>query len=158
MSGELLKAEAGIDIVHVPYQGGGPMLNAVIGGQIPVGFDNLPSSAGHIKSGSVRALAVTTSARSPDFPDIPTIAESGVKGYEVSAWFGILAPAHTPAPVVDKLNKAIVAILKEPDVAKRFQSLGANPVGDTPQDFAARIKAEVAKWQEVVRKNKMQQL
>ena len=103
MSAELLKMMAGVDIVHVPYKGAGPMLADLIGGQIQIGFDNLPSSMSHIKSGKIRAIAVTTTKRWPGAPEIPTIAESGVPGYEVSGWFGLLAPAGTPRPVVDAL-------------------------------------------------------
>ncbi|MDS1139574.1 tripartite tricarboxylate transporter substrate binding protein [Pusillimonas sp. SM2304] len=158
MSGELLKAKAGIDMVHVPYQGGGPMLNDVIGGQIPIGFDNLPSSAAHIASGNVRGLAVTTTERWSSFKDIPTMVESGVEDYEVAAWFGVLAPAATPKPIVEKLSTAIAEALKEEEVAKRLEGLGARPVGDTPEQFTERIKSEVAKWTEVVEINKMERL
>jgi len=155
MSGELLKAKAGIDMVHVPYQGGGPMLNDVIGGQIQVGFDNLPSSAGHIQAGSLRALAVTTTDRWPTFKDVPSIRESGVPDYEVSAWFGILAPAGTPADVVQKLNQSIASALTDDDVTTQLEGMGARRVKNTPQEFADRIKSEVAKWTEVVKTNKL---
>ncbi|WP_353150393.1 tripartite tricarboxylate transporter substrate binding protein [Pollutimonas bauzanensis] len=155
MSGELLKAKAGIDMVHVPYQGGGPMLNDVIGGQIQVGFDNLPSSAGHIQAGSLRALAVTTKERWPTFKDVPTISESGVPDYEVSAWFGILAPAGTPTHIVQKLNQSIASALTDDDVTKRLEGMGARQVKNTPQEFADRIKSEVEKWTEVVKTNKL---
>lgn len=155
MSGELLKAKAGIDMVHVPYQGGGPMLNDVIGGQIQVGFDNLPSSAGHIQAGSLRALAVTTKDRWPTFKDVPTISESGVPDYEVSAWFGILAPAGTPTDIIQKLNQSIASALTDDDVTKRLEGMGARQVKNTPQEFADRIKSEVAKWTEVVKTNKL---
>ncbi|HBP31051.1 MAG TPA: ABC transporter substrate-binding protein [Advenella kashmirensis] len=155
MSGELLKAKAGIDMVHVPYQGGGPMLNDVIGGQIQVGFDNLPSSAGHIRAGSLRALAVTTKDRWPTFKNVSSISESGVPDYEVSAWFGILAPAGTPTDVVQKLNQSIASALTDEDVTKQLEGMGARRVKNTPQAFADRIKSEVAKWTEVVKTNKL---
>ena len=155
MSGELLKAKAGIDMVHVPYQGGGPMLNDVLGGQIQVGFDNLPSSAGHIESGSLRALAVTTTQRWPTFKDVPTMAESGVADYEVSAWFGILAPAGTPDDVVQKLNRSIASAMTEEDMIKRLEGLGARAVKNTPEQFSDHIRAEVRKWTEVVKTNKL---
>jgi len=155
MSGELLKAKAGIDMVHVPYQGGGPMLNDLLGGQIKVGFDNLPSSAGHIESGSLRALAVTTRERWPTFKDVPTIAESGVTGYEVSAWFGILAPAGTPQDIVQKLNQSIASALAEDDTTERLEGMGARAVKNTPQQFSDHIRAEVAKWTEVVKTNNL---
>jgi tripartite-type tricarboxylate transporter receptor subunit TctC len=150
MSAELLKMMAGIDIVHVPYKGAGPMLIDLIGGQIQIGFDNLPSSMAHIKSGKVRALAVTTAKRWPGTPDVPTVAESGVAGYEVSGWFGLLAPAGTPKPVIDALYRAVSAMLKQPDVRKQMLELGAEPGGNTPEAFAKQVADEVAKWKKVV--------
>jgi tripartite-type tricarboxylate transporter receptor subunit TctC len=153
MAGELLKATTGIDMVHVPYQGGGPMINDVIGGQIPVGFDNLPSSAGHISAGSLRALAVTSEERWPSFPSVPTMAESGAEGYELSAWFGLFAPAGTPGDIVQKLNTTIAAMLQDQDTSEKLAGMGAQPVQNTPSQFAEKIKAEVDRWREVVRRN-----
>jgi len=150
MSAELLKMMAGVDIVHVPYKGAGPMLIDLIGGQIQIGFDNLPSSMAHIKSGKVRALAVTTAKRWPGTPDVPTVAESGVPGYEVSGWFGLLAPAGTPKPVIDTLYKAVSAMLKQPDVQKQMLELGAEPGGNAPDAFAKQVAGEVEKWKKVV--------
>lgn len=158
MAGELLKALTGIDIVHVPYQGGGPMLTDVIGGQIPIAFDNLPSSAAHIESGNVQGIAVTTKERWPSFGNIPTVAEQGVNGYEVTSWFGVLAPADTPDEVVSLLNESIVEILKEEEVVARLAALGARPVGDTPKEFAQHIKDEVARWRDVVETNNIEKL
>lgn len=149
MSGELLKTMAGINIVHVPYKGGGPMLIDLIGGQIPVAFDNLPSSISHIRSGKIRALAVTTAKRWPGAPEIPTMAEAGVPGYESGAWFGILAPANTPKPIVDMLQEHVAAILKLPEVGKMFLEQGAEPVGNTPEQFAKVIASEMHKWAKV---------
>ena len=149
MSGELLKVLAQIDIVHVPYKGGGPMLIDLMGGQIQLGFDNLPSSIQHIRAGKVRALAVTTAKRWPGAPDIPTLAEAGVAGYEASAWFGLLAPAATPRPVVELLQRHVAAILRQPDVEKMFLEQGAEPVGNTPDEFARVIAAELQKWTKV---------
>jgi tripartite-type tricarboxylate transporter receptor subunit TctC len=153
MSGELLKAMTSIDIVHVPYKGAGPMLTDLIGGQVQMGFDNLPSSIGFINSGKIRPIAVTTTKRWRGAPDIPTVAESGVPGYEVSAWFGLLAPAHTPKAIIDELHKNIAEILAQPDVAQRLYELGAEPGGNTPEEFARQISAEVEKWKKVVAKN-----
>ena len=150
MSAELLKMMAGVDIVHVPYKGAGPMLIDLIGGQIQIGFDNLPSSMAHIKSGKVRALAVTSAKRWPGTPDVPTVAESGVPGYEVSGWFGLLAPAGTPKPVIDTLYKAVSAMLKQPDVQKQMLELGAEPGGNPPDAFAKQVAGEVEKWKKVV--------
>ena len=149
MSGELLKVLAQIDIVHVPYKGGGPMLIDLMGGQIQLGFDNLPSSIQHIRAGKVRALAVTTAKRWPGTPDIPTLAEAGVPGYEASAWFGLLAPAATPRAVVELLQRHVAAILHQPDVEKMFLEQGAEPVGNTPDEFARVIAVELQKWAKV---------
>src|SRR6185436_18095737 len=150
MSAELLKMMAKVDMVHIPYKGAGPMLTDLIGGQIQIGFDNLPSSMGHIKSGKVRAVAVTTTKRWPGTPDVPTVAESGVPGYEVSGWFGLLAPAGTPKPVIDALYKAVSAMLKQPDVQKQMLELRAEPGGNAPDAFAKQVAGEVEKWKKVV--------
>ena len=150
MSAELLKMMARVDLVHVPYKGAGPMLADLIGGQIQIGFDNLPSSMSHIRSGKVRAIAVTTTKRWPGAPEIPTVAESGVSGYEVSGWFGLLAPAGTPKPVIDTLYRAIGEILKQPDVAKQLLELGAEPAANGPDAFGRQIADEVEKWKKVV--------
>jgi tripartite-type tricarboxylate transporter receptor subunit TctC len=150
MSGELLKTMAQIDLQHVPYKGGGPMMIDLIGGQIQLGFDNLPSAIAHVRSGTVRALAVTTAKRWPGAPDIPTLAEAGVPGYEASAWFGLLAPAATPKSVVDLLQRHVAAILRLPEVEKQFFEQGAEPSGNTPDEFARMIAGELQKWAKVV--------
>jgi tripartite-type tricarboxylate transporter receptor subunit TctC len=149
MSGELLKTLAGIDLVHVPYKGGGPMLIDLMGGQIQVGFDNLPSSIQHIRAGKVRALAVTTARRWPGAPEIPTMAQAGVPGYESSAWFGLLAPAGIARPIVDLLQQLVAALLTLPEVEKMFLEQGAEPVGNTPEQFARVIADEMQKWTKV---------
>lgn len=149
MSGELLKTLAQVDLLHVPYKGGGPMLIDLMGGQIQTGFDNLPSSINHIRSGKVRALAVTTAKRWPGAPEIPTMAEAGVPGYESSAWFGLLAPAGTPKPVVDLLQQHIASIMATPEIKKLFSEQGAEPVGNQPGEFASLIAAELQKWAKV---------
>ncbi|CAN5461012.1 tripartite tricarboxylate transporter substrate binding protein [soil metagenome] len=146
MSGELLKSVAKVDIQHVPYKGAAPMLNDLLGGQIPMAFDNLPSSLAFIKAGKVRAIAVTTTTRWPGAPEIPTMAESGLKDYEVSAWFGVVAPAGTPRDVIDTLYKQIAAILKAPGVEQRLLDMGAAPGGITPEAFAKEIRDGIAKW------------
>jgi tripartite-type tricarboxylate transporter receptor subunit TctC len=150
MSGELFKMMAQVDIVHVPYKGGGPMLTDLIGGHIQMAFDNLPSSMGHIRAGDVRAIAVTTAERLPSAPDIPTMRESGLPDYEVAAWFGLLAPAGTPPEIVERLHKNISEILQSPEGGKRLADLGAEPVGNTPEEFAGVITYEVARWRKVV--------
>lgn len=151
MSAELLKMMAGIDMTHVPYKGAAPMLTDLVGGQIQIGFDNLPSSIGFVKSGKARPLAVTTAKRWPGAPDIPTVAESGVPGYEVSGWFGLLAPAGTPKEVLDKIQTAISDAVKTPEVAKQLNDLGAEPVANKPEVFAQEIKDDVEKWRKVVK-------
>ena len=150
MSGELLKSLAKIDMVHVPYKGGAPMLVDLIGGQVPIAFDNLPSSIQHIRSGKVRALAVTTSKRWPGAPEIPTMAEAGLPNYESSAWFGLFAPGATPKPVVELLQRHVAAILKQPEVEKLYLEQGAMPVGNTSEEFAKFIAGEMVKWRTVV--------
>lgn len=155
MSGELLKAMTGVDLLHVPYKGAGPMLTDLIGGQIQLGFDNLPSSMPHIRAGKIRPIAVTTPERWPGAPEIPTIAESGVPGYEVSAWFGLLAPAGTPKPIVDLLQRSVAQALEQPEMSKQLFELGAKPVGSTPEAFAAMIDRELQKWRKVVESNKL---
>jgi len=150
MSGELLKSQAKIQMVHIPYKGGAPMLVDLMGGQILYAFDNLPSSIQHIRSGKVKALAVTTAKRWPYAPEIPTMAEAGLAGYESSAWFGLLAPGNTPKPIIDLLNKHISSILKQQEVEKIFLDQGAMPIGNAPEDFTRFISAEMQKWKTVV--------
>ena len=150
MSGELLKSQAKIQMVHVPYKGGAPMLIDLMGGQISFAFDNLPSSIQHIRSGKVKALAVTTAKRWPHAPEIPTMAEAGLPGYESSAWFGLLAPGNTPKAVVDLLQRHVSAILKQPEVEKIYLEQGAMPVGNTSEEFVRFITAEMQKWKTVV--------
>ena len=148
MSAVLLESLTGIGMKHVPYKGGGPMLNDLMAGVIPIAFDNLPSSMPLVQSGDILGVAVTSKEVSPSAPAIPTIGTT-VPGYEVSAWFGMLAPAATPAPVVDYLAGQIAATLQEPDTRKRLLDNGAIPVGNTPAEFAAVVKNEVEKWRHV---------
>jgi tripartite-type tricarboxylate transporter receptor subunit TctC len=151
LSGALLSSLAGIQLIHVPYKGGAPALNDVVGGQIQMLFSTLLQSDTQRKAGRVRALAVTTKKRSPGAPDLPTMEEAGVPGYEVAGWYGMLAPAKTPRPIIDKLNKEIVRILHSPDVQGRLAADGSEAVGNTPEQFGAHIKSEVAKWQKVIK-------
>jgi tripartite-type tricarboxylate transporter receptor subunit TctC len=150
LSGELFKAMTGTDIVHVPYKGSGPAVTDLLGGQVQMMFDNMPSSLPHVKAGKLRALGVTSAKRSPALPEVSTIAEAGVPGYDATSWFGILAPAGTPEPVVTRLQGAIVQALGEPEMRQRMADLGAEPVGDTPAEFGQFITAELAKWAKVV--------
>ncbi len=151
LAAELFKSMAGVDIVHVPYKGGSPAMTDVIAGQVQLMFNGIPSSMPHLRSGRVRALAVTTAARSAAAPELPTIAEAGFPGAESTSWTGILVPAGTPAPVIAKLNAAFVKALQFQDVVARLSMDGATPVGNTPAEFGAYIKNEHAKWGKVVR-------
>ncbi len=151
LSGELFKSLAQIDMQHVPYRGSAPAVADLLGGQTGVMFDNLPSALPHVKAGTLRPLAVTTAKRSPELPDVPTIAEAGVPGYDATSWFGMFAPAGTPEPVLTRLNASIVKALNDPDVKKRIAEQGAEPTPETPAAFAAFIQAEMSKWAQVVK-------
>ena len=151
LAAELFKAMTGVDIVGIPYKGGGPSLNALIAGEVQMMFSPSGSSVPHIKSGKLRALAVTGAGRSPIFPELPTVAAVGLPGYESEAFVGMLAPAGTPAAIIKRLNQEIVQSLNRADVKQRFLSLGVETVGSSPQQFAARIKSEMAKWGKVIR-------
>lgn len=150
MSAELFKMMAGVDMTHVPYKGASPMLTDLMGGQIQAGFDNLPSTIAFVRSGKLRALAVTTAQRWPGAADIPTVAES-VPGYEVSGWFGLLAPAGTPKAVLDTLQTAVAQAVRDPEVTRQLRNLGAEPVASRPEVFARQIRADVDKWRGVVK-------
>ncbi|TDR94621.1 Bug family tripartite tricarboxylate transporter substrate binding protein [Enterovirga rhinocerotis] len=149
MSGELFKFMTGVDMVHVPYRGAGPALTDMISGQAHVLFDNLPSSIEHVRAGSLRALAVTTTERSPALPDVPTVADT-VPGYEASAWFGISAPKKTPPEIIARLNKEVSEILKDPAMIKRLADLGGTPMPLSPEGFGKVIVEETEKWKKVV--------
>jgi tripartite-type tricarboxylate transporter receptor subunit TctC len=159
LTGELLKTVAGIEMQHVPFRGSGPMLQEVIAGRIEVAVDNMPSVLGHLREGRLRPLAVTTKARSPALPDVPSTAEAGFPDVEATAWFGLQVAARTPRPIIDRLGAEIDAIVKEPATRAKITDLGGLPPGLTadggtsPATFEAFIKAEIAKWGEVVRKS-----
>jgi tripartite-type tricarboxylate transporter receptor subunit TctC len=153
LSGELFKSMAKVDMVHIPYKGSAPAVNDLLGNQIAIMFDNMPSAISHVRAGKLRPIAVTTAKRSPELPDVPTIAEAGVPGYEATSWFGLFAPAKTPAPIVAQLNKAIVKVLNQPDVKQKIADQGGDIVSETPEQFAAFIKAETAKWGKVVKES-----
>ena len=156
LSGELFKSMAGVSMVHIPYKGSGPALNDVIGNQVPIMFDNLPSSSGHIKTGTLRALAVTTKERAASFPDVPTVAESGIPGYETYTWNALFAPAGTPKDVVARLNASANKALTDPVVIARMKDFSATIVGSTPEELAAHVHAEIVKWTPVVRGAKIE--
>jgi tripartite-type tricarboxylate transporter receptor subunit TctC len=150
LSGELFMAMSGAKMLHVPYRGAAPATTDLLGNRVQVMFDNMPSIIGHIRGGALRALAVTTAARSPELPDVPTVAET-VPGYEASALFGMGAPKKTPPEIIAKLNREINAVLAEPEVKKRLIELGGEPLITTPEDFGAMIAAETEKWEKVVK-------
>jgi tripartite-type tricarboxylate transporter receptor subunit TctC len=149
LSGELFKSMTGCNMLHVPYKGAGPALTDLMGGQVDVIFDNLPSSIGHIKSGKIRALAVTSAERDPSLPDVPTVAET-VPGYEATAWFGIGMPKGTPKDIIEKVNAEVNRALADPKMRARLAELGGKPIPGTPEDFGKVIAAETAKWEKVV--------
>jgi len=150
---ELLKTLAGFDAVHVPYKGGAPAMTDLIAGHVDAFISSPPASVAQVKAGKARALAVTSLKRSDLLPDVPTIAESGFPHYEVNGWNGLLAPAGTPAAIVNRLQSEIAEILKQPDVRERLAANGLDGVGSTPAQFAALIKAEIGKWAKVVKQS-----
>lgn len=147
---ELFKSLAGVDLQHVPFRGAGPGLQALVSGEPPVMFVNLPPAMAFIRRGELQALAVTSATRTPDLPDVPTVAESGLPGFETIAWFGLLAPAGTPRPVVDALHAAVVEISAIPDVVEKVRLIGGFPRASTPEQFRERIIADIAKWRRLV--------
>ena len=149
LSGELFKTMTGCDMLHVPFKGAGPALPALIAGQVDVMFDNLPSSLPHIKSGRLRALAVTSAQRDPSVPDVPTVAEA-VPGYEATAWFGVGMPKGSPREAIARINSTVNAALSDPGMLKRYADLGGRPIKGTPEDFGKVIRAETEKWAKVV--------
>ncbi len=151
LSGELFKQLAGVQMTHVPYKGSSAALPDVMSGQVNVMFDNAPSVMPHIKGGKLKAIAVTSSKRAPALPNVPTIAESGLPGFEASSWFGLLAPAGTPKEIVEKVSAQIQKMLQTPEMKERLASQGADGVGNTPEQFAAHIKTEIDKWAKVVK-------
>jgi len=142
---------AGVQMTHIPYKGSAQALQDLIGGQVQLMFDNLPPSLPQIKAGKLRALAVTTAMRAAAIPDIPTLAESGLPGFEASSWFGVLAPTGTPPAIIAKLNAEIAKWLATPEAKEKMFTVGANIAGGTPEDFARHIAAETTKWAKVVR-------
>jgi tripartite-type tricarboxylate transporter receptor subunit TctC len=151
LSAELFKTMAGVDMLHIPYKGSGPAITDLVGGQVQLMFDNLPSSIAQIKAGKLRAIAVTTLKRSPALPDVPTIAESGLPGYDASSWFGMHAPAGTSKDIVQKLYQVVSKSLHTSEMTERLATQGAEAVGNTPEEFTEFVRAEIAKWAKVVK-------
>lgn len=154
-AGELLKYQAGVQIVHVPYKGGAQVIGDVLAGNIQIGFGTLLSLRPHFKANRLRPLGISARQRAAAAPEIPTISESGVPGYEVDQWYGIIASAKVPAPIVNKLSQAIAESVKSPETAQRLAADGSTPVGSTPQQFSAHIASEVEKWKKLVRDAKL---
>lgn len=152
LSSELLCVNTGIKMVHVPYKGMGAAYPDLIGGHIQLALGSIVSALSHVRSGRLRGVAVTSPQRSKAAPEYPTIAESGVKGYAVTNWYGVLAPVKTPQPVVDRLYREISGVLHRPDLAKHFAADGAEAIGSTPKEFTAHIRAEIEKWTQVIKK------
>jgi tripartite-type tricarboxylate transporter receptor subunit TctC len=150
VGGELFKFMTGTEIVHIPYRGGANAINDLVAGRVHLMFESLNSIAPHATAGTVRALAVSGPRRSPAFPDLPTVAEAGVPGYEAPTWSGVIAPAGLPRPIVDKLNAAINRAIGSPAFRQRFAAIGDEPAGGTPEEFAQTIARDSAKWAEVV--------
>ncbi len=148
---ELFKSTAGLFMVHVPYKGGPPALTDLIAGQVSVMFETGPGALPHVKTGRLKALAVGSVTRSSAMPNLPTVAESGYPGFDAVAWIGLVAPAGTLQPIINKLNAEVVKALKMPDIRERFLALGADPVGNSPEEFGSYIKSEIAKWGKVVK-------
>ena len=153
VSGALFQSMPGAELTHIPYKGSAPAVSDLLGNQIAVMFDNMPSAIQHVRSGKLRPIAVTTAKRSPELPDVPTIAEAGVPGYEATSWFGLWAPAGTPAPVLDKLHSALTKVLQDPAVVKKIADQGGEVVIDAPAEFEAFIQSEAAKWGKVVKES-----
>ena len=151
LTGELLNELAGMKMVHVPYKGSGQAISDLVGGHVKVMISGMASTLPHVKTGKLRALAVTGPQRSDAAPDVPTIAESGFPGVEARSWFGVLAPANTPKPVITRLHDDIVKALQQPDVKQRLNGVGFDIVGSTPDEFGAYIKSEIKKWEKVVK-------
>ena len=153
LAGESFKIATGVQMQHVPYKGSAPALTDLIGGQVQLIFDSMPSAMPHVKSGKIRALAVTTAKRSPTVPDLPTVTESGVPGFDISTWYGVWAPAGTPKDIVNKVAGEMAKALQQPAVRERLAALGAEPVGNTPEEFAAYCQSELAKWSKIVKES-----
>ncbi|GAB3664911.1 Bug family tripartite tricarboxylate transporter substrate binding protein [Ramlibacter alkalitolerans] len=151
LSMELFMRMTGVKLAHIPYKGSAPAVTALLGGEIDALFDNVPNVVQHIKAGKMKVLGVSGLQRAPLLPEVPTVAESGVPGYEVNVWFGMQLPAGTPRPVVDRLNHDIVQLLKEPDTVQRFRAQGVEVVASTPEEFRALVNKEVVKWTQLIK-------
>ena len=150
LAGEVFTSLAQVDMLHVPYKGSGPAVSDLLGGQVNYMFDSITSARPHIESGKLRALGVTTAKRSKTLPNVPTLAEAGLPGYEVSPWFAVFMPAATPKDIVAKVNSALLEAMKDPDVVKRLETIGAEPVGSTPEEMAQHLARESERWTKLI--------
>ena len=155
LAGELFKLLAKVEMNHVPYNGNAPALTALLGAQVALMFSAMPAAIPHARTGKLRALAVTSLKRMSGAPELPTIAESGLPGFDVTQWIGVFAPAATPQPIVDRIYAAVVASVKQPDLIERYETLGAEPLGNTPKEFASLVASDVKRWAEIVRAAKL---
>jgi len=151
LAGAMMASDAGVEMTHIPYRGGGPAVTDVIAGQVPLLWVSIPAAAQFVKAGKLRALAVSTVKRSAVFPDVPTMVESGFKGFEVDSWYAMFVPAKTPQAIIDRINKAAVNVLAQSDVKEKLLGQGAEAVGDTPAQLSGVVKKEIAKWKQVVK-------
>jgi tripartite-type tricarboxylate transporter receptor subunit TctC len=151
LAGELFNMMTGVKLTHIPYKGSGPAITELIGGQVQLMFAGIVPIDPHVKAGRVRGIAVSSAQRTASLPQVPTIAESGLPGFEVVGWYGILAPARTPAAIVDRLYRELLAILRTPEIRDRLTREGAEPVGNTPAEFTAFLKADIARWAKVIK-------
>ena len=150
---ELFQALAKVSMTHVPYKGSGPAVLVLLGGEVQIGFNNILAALPHVNNGKLKAIAVTSAKRALSLPNVPTLAEAGVPGYEATSWNGLFAPARTPRPIIDKIHAEVVKILNTPDVRDKLVAAGSDPVGSTPEEFLAYIKLELARWGKVIRDN-----
>ncbi|HET6493158.1 MAG TPA: tripartite tricarboxylate transporter substrate binding protein [Burkholderiales bacterium] len=151
LSIEMFKRMAGVEMVHIPYKGAGAATAAIVGGQVQLLFTSTGAAMPHIKSGRLKALGVTTAKRTPALPDVPTIAEAGLPGFQVDGWYALLAPGKTPKPIIERLYRDTAAVLKSPDIVNRIQAVGLEPAGISPQEFSSYIRAELKKWGKLIR-------
>jgi tripartite-type tricarboxylate transporter receptor subunit TctC len=155
MAGELFKYMAGVDIVHIPHKGSDQARTAVLGGQVDIMFDAISTIVGQVHAGKLKALGTSGKKRSPVTPDVPTISEAGVPGYEATIWLGLMAPAKTPKPVIEKLSRAVNKVINSPDVKDNWAKQGAVPMGMTPDEFGKFIRADIQKWAKLVKETGM---
>jgi len=151
VAGELLKQRTGLDLVHVPYKGGAPAIADVIGGQLPLAYSAIAGGSGFVKAGKLKALGVSSAQRAAALPDVPTFIESGVSGFAVTSWVALFAPAGTPRPIIDRLQREVAAVLAVPEVRERYIAFGLVPSGGSPEQLAAQVKDDYTRWEKVIR-------